>query len=108
MKWYNNTGRHFDDFRPEVHDSDGLMTQTGAGEWAWRPLVNPHSLRVNRFMDEHPRGFGLVQRDRDPTHYQDPEAFFHLQTTMRKGVVLVRVAVDSIMGQLPRKDRSDS
>src|SRR5262249_3840098 len=72
----NYTGRHFDDFRPEVHDSDGLQTQTGTGEWAWRPLVNPHTLRVNRFMDEHPRGYALVQRDRDPAHYQDPESYF--------------------------------
>ena len=48
------TGRHFDDFRPEVHDSDGLMTQTGTGEWLWRPLVNPRALRVNRFMDRAP------------------------------------------------------
>ncbi len=72
----NFTGRHFDDYRPEVHDSDGLQTQRGTGEWQWRPLVNPHTLRVNRFMDDHPRGYGLVQRDRDPTHYQDPESNF--------------------------------
>ncbi len=72
----NFTGRHFDDYRPEVHDSDGLQTQRGTGEWQWRPLVNPHTLRVNRFMDEHPHGYGLVQRDRDPLHYQDPESDF--------------------------------
>jgi periplasmic glucans biosynthesis protein len=70
-----NSGAHrFDDYRPEVHDSDGLMTETGTGEWLWRPLVNPKELRVNRFMDEHPRGFSLVQRDRDFNHYQDNEA----------------------------------
>jgi glucans biosynthesis protein len=69
-----NSGSHrFDDYRPEVHDSDGLMSERGTGEWQWRPLVNPKDLRVNRFMDEHPRGFGLVQRDRDFTHYQDNE-----------------------------------
>ena len=44
----------FDDYRPEVHDSDGLLMQTGAGEWLWRPLVNPHALRVSSFSDEHP------------------------------------------------------
>jgi glucans biosynthesis protein len=72
-----NSGSHrFDDYRPEVHDSDGLMTERGTGEWQWRPLVNPKELRVNRFMDEHPRGFGLVQRDRDFNHYQDNEARF--------------------------------
>jgi len=69
-----NSGSHrFDDYRPEVHDSDGLMMERGTGEWQWRPLVNPKELRVNRFMDEHPRGFGLAQRDRDFTHYQDNE-----------------------------------
>jgi periplasmic glucans biosynthesis protein len=99
----NSTGRHFDDYRPEVHDSDGLQTQTGAGEWAWRPLVNPHTLRVNRFMDEHPRGFGLVQRDRDPTHYQDPESYFYLRPSYwieplgdwgKGGVELVEIPTD--------------
>jgi glucans biosynthesis protein len=99
----NNTGRHFDDYRPEVHDSDGLMTQTGLGEWAWRPLVNPHSLRVNRFMDEHPRGFGLAQRDRDFSHYQDPESHFQLRPSYwieplgdwgKGGVELVEIPTD--------------
>jgi glucans biosynthesis protein len=99
----NSTGRHFDDFRPEVHDSDGLQTQTGAGEWAWRPLVNPHTLRVNRFMDEHPRGYGLVQRDRDPSHYQDAESYFQLRPSYwieplgdwgKGGVELVEIPTD--------------
>ena len=70
----NSNNHHFDDYRPEVHDSDGLMTERGTGEWMWRPLVNPKDLRVNRFMDEHPRSFSLVQRDRDFNHYQDNEA----------------------------------
>jgi periplasmic glucans biosynthesis protein len=67
-------GRHFDDYRPQVHDSDGLMAETGNGQWLWRPLANPRELRVNRFMDVNPRGFGLVQRERDFIHYQDVEA----------------------------------
>ena len=70
----NSNNHHFDDYRPEVHDSDGLMTERGTGEWMWRPLVNPKDLRVNRFMDEHPRSFSLVQRDREFNHYQDNEA----------------------------------
>src|SRR5580658_5916468 len=68
--------RPFDDYRPEVHDSDGLMMQTGGGEWLWRPLLNPHALRVSNFSDEHPRGFGLSQRDRDFSHYQDEDAHY--------------------------------
>jgi periplasmic glucans biosynthesis protein len=79
-----NSGAHrFDDFRPEVHDTDGLMTERGTGEWMWRPLVNPKELRVNRFMDEHPRGFGLVQRDRDFNHYQDNEARYERRPSYR-------------------------
>jgi periplasmic glucans biosynthesis protein len=66
--------RQFDDYRPEVHDSDGLLMQTGGGEWLWRPLVNPKALRVSSFSDERPRGFGLSQRDRDFAHYQDEES----------------------------------
>lgn len=73
------SGRRFDDFRPEVHDSDGLSAQTGAGEWLWRPLVNPRQLQVNRFLDDNPKGFGLMQRDRDFSHYQDSEARYHIR-----------------------------
>jgi periplasmic glucans biosynthesis protein len=68
-------GAHrFDDYRPEVHDSDGFMTETSRGQWIWRPLANPRELRVNRFMDDGPRGFGLSQRQRDFSQYEDPEA----------------------------------
>jgi glucans biosynthesis protein len=66
--------RQFDDYRPEVHDSDGLLMQNGGGEWLWRPLLNPKALRVSSFSDEHPRGFGLAQRDRNFANYQDEEA----------------------------------
>ncbi len=64
------------DFRPEIHDSDGLSMHTGAGEWIWRPLANPSQLRVNSFLDDNPRGFGLLQRDRNFDHYQDDGAFY--------------------------------
>ena len=70
----DGSGRRFDDYRPQVHDSDGLMNQTGHGQWIWRPLANPRELRVNRFMDENPHGFGLIQRERDFRHYEDLEA----------------------------------
>jgi glucans biosynthesis protein len=70
----NTTHRHVDDFRPEVHDSDGLIIATGTGEWIWRPLVNPRTLMVNSFQDENPIGFGLSQRDMEFDHYQDLES----------------------------------
>ncbi len=72
----DSIARPADDFRPEVHDSDGLLEQTGDGEWLWRPLVNPRALRVSSFSDVHPRGFGLSQRDRDFDHYQDEDAHY--------------------------------
>lgn len=71
-----NSRRMDYDWRPEIHDSDGLALWTGAGEWIWRPLVNPRSLRVNSFLDENPRGFGLLQRDRNFDHYQDDGVFY--------------------------------
>lgn len=68
-----DTGRQFDDFRPEVHDSDGLLIAQGTGEWLWRPLDNPKALQVDKFRMPGLRGYGLVQRDRDFTSYQDLE-----------------------------------
>jgi glucans biosynthesis protein len=71
------TERYMDDFRPEVHDSDGLIIESGTGERIWRPLVNPLGLRISNFQVENPRLFGLLQRDRDFAHYQDLEAHYH-------------------------------
>ncbi len=66
------------DFRPEVHDSDGLMIQT-ADEWLWRPLQNPARTSVNAFTVNQLRGFGLMQRDRAFASYEDPEARYELR-----------------------------
>lgn len=63
-----------DDFRDEVHDSDGLQIVTDSGEQIWRPLANPTQLQVSSFTSTAPRGFGLVQRSRRYTDYQDLEA----------------------------------
>jgi len=71
-----NSGWSQTDYRPEVHDSDGLLLETGAGEWIWRPLVNPRQVRVSSFQDSAPRGFGLLQRDREFRHYDDLEAYY--------------------------------
>ena len=59
------------DFRPEVHDSDGLSVQLGTGEWIWRPLVNPKRLLVTSFAATNPQGFGLMQRDRSFASYRE-------------------------------------
>jgi len=68
------------DFRPEVHDSDGLMVQTGSGEWLWRPLGNPRHILVTSFSaPASVKGFGLMQRDRAYTSYEDDEARYELR-----------------------------
>src|SRR3546814_201024 len=59
-----------EDYRPEVHDSEGLSAQSDA-EWVWRPLVNPKRLLITSFGELNPRGFGLMQRDRLFAHYED-------------------------------------
>ena len=71
-----NDRRMANDWRPEIHDSDGLAMFSGNGEWIWRPLNNPTQLRFNSFTDNNPRGFGLLQRDRDFDHYQDDGVFY--------------------------------
>lgn len=72
MFWYGEYGRErLNDWRPEVHDSDGLALWTGSGERIWRPLNNPPFTTVSSFSDDNPRGFGLLQRDRNFDHYQD-------------------------------------
>lgn len=69
-----NNKNQFDDYRPEVHDSDGLLIHNGNDEWLWRPLDNSKYLRVSSFVDKSPKGFGLLQRDRNIEHYLDFEA----------------------------------
>lgn len=69
--------QRFDDFRPAVHDSDGLLIHNGAGEIIWRPLANPVTLQISAFSDDDPRGFGLCQRARDFGDFNDLEAHYH-------------------------------
>jgi glucans biosynthesis protein len=71
-----NERRVANDWRPEIHDSDGLSMWTGAGEWIWRPLTNPAQNHLNSYFDENPRGFGLLQRDRNWDHYQDDGVYY--------------------------------
>jgi glucans biosynthesis protein len=72
MYWYSETNPDISsDWRPEIHDSDGLAIWTGSGERIWRPLINPRFPNVSSFLDENPKGFGLMQRDRNFEHYLD-------------------------------------
>ncbi|WP_299964347.1 glucan biosynthesis protein G [uncultured Roseobacter sp.] len=74
--------QRFDDFRPAVHDSDGLLIHNGAGETLWRPLGNPVTLQISAFVDEGPRGFGLMQRPRNFRDYADLEALYHKRPSL--------------------------
>jgi glucans biosynthesis protein len=72
MFWFGkDTERKFDDYRPEVHDSDGLLVHMGNGEAFWRPLDNPPATRHQVFSAPSIKGFGLIQRERNFSAYQD-------------------------------------
>nr|WP_312936198.1 glucan biosynthesis protein G [Pseudomonas sp.] len=82
-------------YRPALHDSEGLSIHGGNGEWLWRPLNNPKHLAVSNFSVENPRGFGLMQRHRDFKDYEDlddnyqkrPSAWIEPQGDWGKGTV---------------------
>lgn len=99
-----NEDRLNHDFRPEVHDSDGLLMQAGNGEWLWRPLINPSKLSVSTYRNENPKGFGLLQRDRNFNAYQDLEANYELRPSLwvepkgnwgKGSVQLIEIPTDS-------------
>jgi glucans biosynthesis protein len=78
MFWFGKASeRKFDDYRPEVHDSDGLLMQMDNGEILWRPLNNPTQMRHQRFAAKDIRGYGLFQRERDFSAYQDLFNYYH-------------------------------
>jgi glucans biosynthesis protein len=79
MYQYGENQPHRFDFRPEVHDSDGLMVATGDGEWLWRPLVNPPQTLTTSFSMRDLRGFGVMQRDQRFASYEDNEARYELR-----------------------------
>lgn len=93
----------YDDFRPAVHDSDGLAIWNGRDEHLWRPLINPTELQISAFVDTGLRGFGLMQRERRFVEYEDLEALYHQRPSLwvepigdwqRGSVVLVEIPTD--------------
>ena len=83
MYWFSETNHQPSwDWRPEVHDSDGLALWTGAGERIWRPINNPPFIQTSSFVDNNPKGFGLSQRDRNFENYQDDRVFYERRPTL--------------------------
>lgn len=58
-------------YRPAIHDSNGLLVQDEADGWSWRPLVNPARLMIEEAPVESLGGFGLLQRSHDFDDYED-------------------------------------
>ncbi|MEQ9506376.1 MAG: glucan biosynthesis protein G [Hyphomonas sp.] len=71
-----------DDFRPAVHDSEGLALHMANGEWVWRPLLNPNALQIAVLANQAPLAFGLVQRKRGFDDYADIESGYHDRPTI--------------------------
>ncbi|MBD3662309.1 glucan biosynthesis protein G [Sulfitobacter sp. TSTF-M16] len=104
MFLFDDTMRQrFSDFRPAVHDSDGLLIHNGAGEIIWRPLHNPTRLQISAFSDNNPRGFGLLQRKREYSDFTDLESLYHNRPSVwitpgegwgRGSVTLVEIPAD--------------
>lgn len=83
MFWFGeNSAVKPSDYRPEVHDSDGLLIEAGDGDLTWRPLDVGSRSRHSYFKEETPRGFGLLQRDRGFESYQDLEAEYHRRPSL--------------------------
>ncbi len=70
------------DWRPEVHDSDGLLLHLESGEWLWRPAQNPSTLMLSNFGADNLLGFGLFNRDTDFANYQDTEARYEKRPSL--------------------------
>ncbi|MGE0626398.1 MAG: glucan biosynthesis protein [Hyphomicrobiaceae bacterium] len=74
--------RNVDDIRPNVHEIDGVQMLTGKGEWIWRPVTNRSTLQISAFVDSGPRGFGLLQRNRQFADYLDDESDWHRRPSL--------------------------
>lgn len=75
-------GRCDNDLRPSVNEVSGIQMLTGKGEWLWRPVANRETLQISAFVDENPRGFGFLQRDRNFDHYQDDDQHFETRPSL--------------------------
>ncbi len=77
-----NDRRTADDIRPAVYESSGLQMLNGQGEWLWRSLHNPETLQISAFVDNSPKGFGLLQRERSYEAFQDDDQRFERRPSL--------------------------
>jgi glucans biosynthesis protein len=83
MFWYDQAHRQLaTDWRPEIHDSDGLLIRSDNGASRFRALANPRARRTTGYAERNPAGFGLLQRDRDFDHYQDDGVFYERRSSL--------------------------
>lgn len=77
-----NDRRNVDDARAAAYESTGLQILNGQGEWLWRPLQNPETLQISAFIDQNPKGFGLLQRNRQYFDFQDDNQHFERRPSL--------------------------
>ena len=80
---FNALDRHnVDDVRDAVCEVSGLQMLNGKGEWIWRPVANRNTLEVSAFLDIKPGGFGLLQRERRFSQFQDDVQHWELRPSL--------------------------
>jgi glucans biosynthesis protein len=99
--------RRFDDFRPEVHDSDGLLIRDTYGNRTWRALGNPTNRRMSIFQDHPLAGFGLMQRTRRLEAYSDFEARYDLRPSAWVEPLEGFDAGSVMLAELPTPDETE-
>lgn len=73
---------YYDDYRPRVYDSEALAILNGSGERIFRPLINPPQTQFSVFVDKNPKGFGLIQRNRNFRDFQDLQVRYDLRPSL--------------------------
>ena len=108
MFLFDGTNRsRFDDFRYRVHDSDGLLFEQRNGERAWRQLANPKQLQISALTQAAPRNFGLVQRARLLSEYQDLEAGYERRPTAWVDMPDTDAAGELVLVEIPTSNETN-